>query len=327
MTHSMKRIVTLVPYRVTYKDGPNYGKDAHGFMNDDTVKLIKDRYLVLRNVIPKEITDFALDTWKTIEPWPDAYAAVFDEELEPIPNSPVSSHNTSRGGHTTPMGVAMHRWLHKELDKRLDIELEQTYSFSRKYDRGAYLRAHSDRPSCEISATICLGYQSDNDKPWKIWLDNTRNWVDTSSDPAMNENKVFEQTQGIPIRKRKNAIDVDLEVGDILLYHGPNVVHWRDTFMGDYSYHMFLHYYTKDASKLSHCGQSGAEFHYEASEWSREKIGVLRYDGRENPYMQQDIDSMEHEKMTNWVKGWEVTHNKSFFVNNYEHLEFTKIEE
>ena len=319
MTHSMKRIVTLVPYKVTFKDGPNYGKDAHGIMNDDTVKLIQDRYVVLRNFIPKEITDFTLDTWKTIEPWPDAYAAVFDEELEPIPDSPKSSHNTSRGGHTTPMGVAMHRWLHKELSKKLDIELQETYSFTRKYDRGAYLKAHSDRPSCEISATICLGYESDNGKPWRIWLDNTKNWIGHSSN-------VFEETQGIPIRKRKNAIGVDLEVGDILLYQGPNVVHWRDTFMGNYSYHMFLHFFTKNVSRLSQFGS----FHYQSEdtiEYTREHIPVLRYDGRKNPYIQQDINSEQHRKFSEWSREWEMCPNKEEFVNNYDNLELEKIEE
>lgn len=326
MTHLMMRIVTLVPYRVTYKDGPNYGKDAHGVMNDDTVKLIKDRYLVLRNFIPKEITEFALDTWKTIEPWPDAYTAIFDEELEPIPNSPKSSHNTSRGGHTTPMGVAMHRWLQKELSTKLDIELLETYSFTRKYDRGAYLRAHSDRPSCEISATICLGYESDDGKPWRIWLDNTRNWVNISSNPRSNEDRVFNETQGIPIRKRKNAIGVDLEVGDILLYQGPNVVHWRDTFMGNYSYHMFLHFFTKNISKLAQYGEFYFKYKHQENH-SHTHIPVLKYDGRDSPYIQQNVHSDEHREFMNWSRHWDTCPDKEKFVNNYEHLEFEKIEE
>ena len=34
-----------------------------------------------------------------------------------------------------------------------------------------------------------------------------------------------------------------LEPGDILLYQGPNAPHWRDYLLGDYSYHIFLHFY------------------------------------------------------------------------------------
>ena len=39
------------------------------------------------------------------------------------------------------------------------MDLQETYSFSRKYERGAYLKAHADRPSCEISATLMFGLQ------------------------------------------------------------------------------------------------------------------------------------------------------------------------
>ena len=314
MTHLMMRIVTLVPYRVTYKDGPNYGKDAHGVMNDDTVKFIKDRYVVLRNVIPKEIITFALDTWKTIEAYPESQAVIFDEEKEPIPESPESSYHTSRGGHTTPMGVAMHRWLHKELQKRIDMGLHQTYSYTRKYERGAYLRAHTDRPACEVSATLCLGYQSDDGKPWKIWLDNTKNWVDIGTD--------FNATQGIPIRRRKNAICVDLEVGDLLLYQGPNVVHWRDTFIGDYSYHMFLHYFSDKCSRLNNFG----EFHIDHGSYTTSTETVLEFDGRSNPYEQKEFKTTKKE-YTKWLNEWEHFPDKAQFVNNYDHLEFEKIKE
>ena len=41
------------------------------------------------------------------------------------------------------------------------------------------------------------------------------------------------------------------------LVSGPNVVHWRDTFIGDYSYHMFLHYFSDRCSRLNNFG----EFH------------------------------------------------------------------
>ena len=317
MTHSMKRIVTLVPYKVTWKEGPNYGKDAIGVMNDDTVNFIRDRYVVLRNVIPKDMIEFALNTWKTIEAFPEAKEVFLEGELEPIPNSPKASHNTSRGGHTTPMGVAMHRWVYKELGKRINMDLQETYSFARKYERGAYLKAHSDRPSCEISATMCLGYQSDDGKPWKIWLDNTKNWADKSDMPD-----VFRSTQGIPIRKRKNAICVDLEVGDILLYQGPNVVHWRDTFIGDYSYHMFLHYYTDATSAIS----AYREFREQPSDYSNFNDQVLKYDGRSNPY-EQKTDETTRENFNEWMNEWNHEPNKARYVNNYDHLEFEKIKE
>ena len=113
------------------------------------------------------------------------------------------------------------------------MDLQETYSFSRKYERGAYLKAHADRPSCEISATLCLDYKTDDNKPWSIWVDNTFDYVN-------NPTEIFDDTQAVPIRKRKTARRIDLEVGDLLLYQGPNVAHWREYLLGEYSYHIFF---------------------------------------------------------------------------------------
>ena len=52
--------------------------------------------------------------------------------------------------------------------------------------------------------------------------------------------------QGLPHRKRK-GIKIDLEVGDVLLYQGPNVIHWRDYLLGDYSYHIFMHFINRES--------------------------------------------------------------------------------
>ena len=49
------------------EDGPNYGKTASGEMNNETVSFIQNRFVVYRNFIPKELINFAMDTWKTIE--------------------------------------------------------------------------------------------------------------------------------------------------------------------------------------------------------------------------------------------------------------------
>ena len=96
----------------------------------------------------------------------------------------------------------------------LDIDIRETYSYTRKYDRGAYLSSHRDRPACEISTTVCLDYQTDDGKPWVIWVDNSKNWVDFEDTLTMQQ-----ETQGIPNRKRE-SVALSLEVGDVLVYQG-----------------------------------------------------------------------------------------------------------
>ena len=86
-----------------------------------------------------------------------------------------------------------------------------TYSYLRIYKDGDVLTRHQDRPSCEISATLSLGYQAPS--PWPIWI----------------------EVGGV-------AKSVALEPGDALLYKGIEVPHWREQFAGTYSAQVFLHY-------------------------------------------------------------------------------------
>lgn len=209
--------------------------------NQVTADFINNRYVVLRDFIPKEITTFALDSWKTVEHNPELLDAILYKELHDITNnSPKDSIGKSRGGYCSPWGVALNRFLKDKLRGVFDMELGETYSFTRKYERGAYLSAHRDRPACEISTTICLGYKTDDGKPWRIWVDNSRNWVDND-----NVDLLQRETQKIPNRLRK-SVPIDLEVGDVLLYQGPNAAHWRDHLIGDYSYHVFCHFYNRE---------------------------------------------------------------------------------
>ena len=67
---------------------------------------------------------------------------------------------------------------------------------------------------CEISTTVCLDYQTDDGKPWVIWVDNSKNWVDHDVTLTMQQ-----ETQGIPNRQREST-PISLEVGDVLVYQG-----------------------------------------------------------------------------------------------------------
>ena len=213
--------------------------NIRGWTTRETRDFHENRYVVLRNFIPKDIINMTLDTWKTIEANPQYKDAFFHREIETTNNSPKSSLGKSEGCYKFPPAVALHRWLRDNLRDVIDMELVETYSYTRTYDRGAYLKSHTDRPSCEVSATICLDYKSDDNTPWKIWVQNDRNYID---DAVQDQQQLFEITQKPVIGKRKGSVAVSLEVGDVLLYQGPNIPHWRDTFLGDYSSHMFLHF-------------------------------------------------------------------------------------
>ena len=303
---------------VKYKNMPNSEKGVYGWTNETTFEFMTKGYVVLKNYIPKEIINMSLDAWKTVENDPIANEMYFREEDEITQNSPKESLYKSVGAYQFPPAVGLHRWLRDQLENTLDFKLCETYCYTRKYDRGAYLKAHLDRPSCEISVTICLDYKTDDNTPWKIWVQKDKNYVDTTG----GIEEVFEQSQALPHRDRIGA-PVSLEVGDVLIYQGPNAVHWRDTFLGDYSYHMFLHYMNLNGRIR---GLPHGESNLNRGNDKRDRSSYA-YDGRKDRYAHASERSDEFVKATDAWNNWddEKMGMKSDFVNNYEGI--TRVEE
>lgn len=305
-----------IKYRKVVKNLGNSGKDVNMAVktNELTQKFIKNRFVVLRNFIPKHVIDLTLDSWKVVESNPQYEEMFFMKEEDIIHNSPKKSLYKSHGGYCFPPAVALHRWLRDNLRGVFDMDLIETYSYTRKYERGAYLKSHTDRPSCEISATICLDYKTDDNTPWKIWVQNDKNYVDDMND----QQGIYERTQALP-QKQRTGVSVALEVGDVLLYQGPNIPHWRDYLLGDYSYHMFLHFIHKETPMKSMTDRTGKDFSKPVSHTAAGsyKIHPLDYDGRKNRYdTMSDKEELEH-----WYKNIYLPHPyKSSFVNNYNEM-------
>ena len=305
------------------KEQPQDTKLITGWTNELTREFQTQGYVVLRNFIPKVIVDMTMDTWKTIEHNEEWNDTIFERENDIIHDSPKESLRKSQGCHTFPPAVALHRWLRDNLANVFDMDLVETYSYSRKYDRGAYLKAHSDRPSCEISATICLNYKSDDNTPWKIWVQNDKNYVSLAR--GSGQDAFFDECQNIPQHER-TGIPITLEVGDVLLYQGPNAPHWRDTFLGDYSYHMFCHFINNtgrinDFEKFNN-GNFNMDGHVSAE--SR-PYNVFNYDGRKSRYHpnseQSDgfLDAMEF--WNQWSEGHHNWFEPSDWINKYREKE------
>jgi hypothetical protein len=91
------------------------------------------------------------------------------------------------------------------MEKELDMKLIPTYSYARVYIKGNDLKKHIDRKACEFSTTVNLGGDS-----WPIYLD--------------------------------PDIEINLSPGDMLIYKGMDVAHWRNPFEGKFCVQTFLHY-------------------------------------------------------------------------------------
>ena len=99
-----------------------------------------------------------------------------------------------------------------KMEKETGYKLQEAYAYARIYKTGDVLHRHTDRYSCEVSTTLHLGGE-----PWSIYLDPTG-------------------------KKGGAGMKVDLKQGDMLIYSGCDLEHWREAFPGKDCGQVFLHY-------------------------------------------------------------------------------------
>ena len=98
------------------------------------------------------------------------------------------------------------------MEKTTGLKLYPAYTYARIYKKGDILKRHKDRFSCEISTTMNLGGDD-----WVIYLE-----------PSGEIGK--------------KGIEVNLKQGDMLVYSGCELEHWREKFKGKECVQVFLHY-------------------------------------------------------------------------------------
>ena len=103
------------------------------------------------------------------------------------------------------------------MQEETGMSLLPTYSYCRIYKQGDILKRHKDRIACSVSTTMNLGGDL-----WPIYLE--------------------------PSGKRGHAgIKIELEPGDMLLYSGCDLEHWREPLEGTHNAQVFLHYNEKSS--------------------------------------------------------------------------------
>ena len=159
----------------------------------------------INNFLLKGETDFLKDYWETREPSLKACGQC---------DKAVSSY----ADFTSESLLRTKQYL---VEEAMGVELLPTYSFSRLYYNGSELTKHVDRPSCEVSVTLCIFA----DKEWPIWFHELK---DVKADP------------------NKKPISLFTKEGEAVAYEGCNYEHWRDKYDGKKCMQVFLHYVRKE---------------------------------------------------------------------------------
>ena len=176
----------------------------------------KNKYVVIRQAISKDLAAFVANYFsikkqvydtcrktRYISPY-EVMLGYYEGETEQIPHT-FSCYSD----------IAMETLMLKcqpIMEKTTGLKLSPAYTYARIYKNGDILKRHKDRFSCEISTTMNLAGD-----PWPLYLE-----------PSGKE--------GL------KGIKVDLKPGDMLVYSGCELEHWRNKFKGKECIQVFLHY-------------------------------------------------------------------------------------
>ena len=176
----------------------------------------KNKYIILKKVISPDLATFVanylvmkkqvLDTCvkeKYLSPY-ETILGHYEQPNEQIPNT--YCHYADIAVETLMLK------LQPIMEKSTELKLYPAYTYARVYKKGDELKRHKDRFSCEISTTMNLAGDD-----WPIYLEPSG-------------------------ATGKKGVKVDLKQGDMLVYSGCELEHWREKFKGKECVQVFLHY-------------------------------------------------------------------------------------
>ena len=191
-------------------------------------KFFKENHWVkIENVIDRKIANFLYEYVKleayrlsVIEQTIDIKDPDYDESVWGHFHDPQAPGDFSRYGDLTFDTILA--GINHQMEESTGLKLSPTYSYHRLYTNGTELKRHKDRPSCEISATMCIGYDISNlqDK------NPNYNW-------------------SMSVKNQNEEASVELNPGDILIYKGCELEHWREPFKGINQAQAFFHFNEK----------------------------------------------------------------------------------
>ena len=163
-------------------------------------------YKIIRNIVDKQSLELLKNAMIIARDAVYFMNGVPLDNLNQFSDGLPNSFPISRAMFTESLLVTLLPLIEKETGK----ELFPTYSYGRIYWKGSDMFKHYDRPSCEYSVSVSI---SIDPEPWPIWM-------------AGDELILFP--------------------GDLVIYKGLEVEHWRETYHGNEQCQIFLHYVDKN---------------------------------------------------------------------------------
>jgi len=188
----------------------------------------KKKYTVIRQAISKDLASFVANYFNMQKQVYDTCKqARYFSPFETILGEYEPAEGQIPHTYSHYADIAMETLLLKcqpAMEKATGLKLYPAYTYARIYKKGDELKRHKDRFSCEISTTMNLGGDD-----WPIYLE---------PDPKKGGVK-----QGVGyVSDNTKGIKINLKLGDMLVYSGCELEHWREKFKGKECVQVFLHY-------------------------------------------------------------------------------------
>ena len=149
-----------------------------------------------------------------------------------------------------------YRQVHSDIRKIIEMAIERklynTYYYDRFYFSGQQLTKHTDREACEISVSIHIN--TNLEENWPIYFKTTDKYTDSSKKKISQKGKI---------------VGLNLERGDGVVYKGCERPHWRDAMPGTFEemnghekfyYHqIFFHYVLQDGMRAHFAFDRGTQ--------------------------------------------------------------------
>lgn len=191
--------------------------------NENINYFIKNKYVIVKNFLNTDISNLAYNYCKLkVSSMDKKYfynKNIYDENWDGTWNDIQCKGTYSCYGDVFFDSLLLSTI--EKMCKSTSLDLIPTYSYWRFYEKTDILQPHIDRESCEISATIPLGFDYSNlnkEYNWSFFVKNLNN----------------ETTR------------INLNPGDCLIYSGCEIEHWREKFLGNNQAQVFLHYNIKN---------------------------------------------------------------------------------
>lgn len=162
---------------------------------------MKQDYEIIKDAISKDLAYFIALEYEMME--------TVCKQLYPNANLSDLCDNTF-ARYSPLMMEALAVLIQPKIEAAVGMKLHPTYSYARIYYKGSALQKHFDRPSSQVTVSVCL----QQDANWPLYVKN--------SDGVTHA--------------------INLEVGDAGIYSGRKHEHWREPLQGEKHIQCFLQY-------------------------------------------------------------------------------------